>query len=196
MSNTEEQFMHAPGSLKSIPHLHTQTHTDNMYRSPAIQSWQMSAQLWCIHIYADTHTYTQYCRKVGHSLKREDLCAWIERKGVWQVIVLKKTCTMQYFKQRKEQLWGIKCSTNMYVSVCVRMQMCINLSGAGSARCVRPTAGSVWLPPVVTLSLSGPRRRRLDRSDTSCWPEGETFHIINSVLSSNTEARRKHSLAN
>lgn len=49
------------------------------------------------------------------------------------------------------------------VCVCVRTHMCINNLGAGSAKSVKQTKGSVWRHHVVTLSLSGPQRRRPDR---------------------------------
>ncbi|MEQ2205360.1 hypothetical protein XENOCAPTIV_022140 [Xenoophorus captivus] len=89
--------MHAPGYPKSLPYLHTQTHTDKTltYQNPALQT-NVCTVVVCMQ------THTHYCRKLGHSLKREDLCACTERKGVWQVIWLKKTSNVRCKLLKKE----------------------------------------------------------------------------------------------
>lgn len=118
LSNTEKRLMHAPGYPRSLPylHTHTQTHTDDMYRSPAFQSWPMSALLWFMHTYANPHKQTRTTARRWVVHLNVTTCVHLhkgERSVKSYPIKENIKCTMRHFNKEKKLLRRIKCSTDM-----------------------------------------------------------------------------------
>ncbi len=192
----------------SLSHTHTRTHTLKTHTRSCTTARHYRAdqttlaQLWCMHMYTYTHTHTRqqnsgqagcnslkdagpafmWTGKTDRKEMRESKIAGesddnqIECEG--EGIKTGGITNEQEVLHKKTRKWCVCVCVCVCVRVCVSTYMCINISGAGSAERVWQTIRGVWLPHVVTLSLSGPLRRRPDKWDTSCWPEdGETKMI-------------------